>query len=153
MGDANVRGVAIVRCDGGHCSRSLFSLSSDGIGRTGTFCAAYSMIERVKVERVVDAFQTVKYMRIQRAGLLDSLVSSNECPNTYCLIAYFPSLSPLPSSSLSLLPSSSLSPLPSSSLSPLPFLSPLLSSLSSPLLSSQAQYIFLYSALFEYCVV
>lgn len=47
------------------------------------------MIERVKVERVVDAFQTVKYMRIQRAGLLDSL----------------------------------------------------------------AQYIFLYSALFEYCVV
>ena len=47
---------------------------SDGIGRTGTFCAAYSMMDRVKVEQVVDAFQTIKSMRIQRAGLLDSLV-------------------------------------------------------------------------------
>eukprot|EP00731_Ephydatia_muelleri_P036045 Em0195g4a len=45
----------------------------DGIGRTGTFCAAYSMMDRVKVEQVVDAFQTIKSMRIQRAGLLDSL--------------------------------------------------------------------------------
>eukprot|EP00731_Ephydatia_muelleri_P036734 Em0315g2a len=46
---------------------------SDGIGRTGSFCAAYSMMDRFKVEQVVDAFQTIKSMRIQRAGLLDSL--------------------------------------------------------------------------------
>ena len=46
---------------------------NDGIGRTGTFCAAYSMMDRVKVEQVVDPFQTIKSMRIQRAGLLDSL--------------------------------------------------------------------------------
>ena len=53
---------------------SLVLPPSDGIGRTGTFCAAYSMMDRVKVEQVVDAFQTIKSMRIQRAGLLDSLV-------------------------------------------------------------------------------
>ncbi|KAL5486475.1 hypothetical protein EMCRGX_G018961 [Ephydatia muelleri] len=46
---------------------------NDGIGRTGSFCAAYSMMDRFKVEQVVDAFQTIKSMRIQRAGLLDSL--------------------------------------------------------------------------------
>ena len=53
---------------------SVLFYSSDGIGRTGSFCAAYSMIDRFKVEQVVDAFQTIKSMRIQRAGLLDSLV-------------------------------------------------------------------------------
>ena len=53
---------------------SVLFYSSDGIGRTGSFCAAYSMMDRFKVEQVVDAFQTIKSMRIQRAGLLDSLV-------------------------------------------------------------------------------
>ena len=53
---------------------SVLFYSSDGIGRTGTFCATYSMMDRVKVEQVVDAFQTIKSRRIQRAGLLDSLV-------------------------------------------------------------------------------
>eukprot|EP00731_Ephydatia_muelleri_P038813 Em0922g2a len=77
----------IIRCDGNDTYTEIVSApdvpyikktakpkhADDGIGRTGTFCAAYSMMDRVKVEQVVDAFQTIKSMRIQRAGLLDSL--------------------------------------------------------------------------------
>ena len=52
------------------------SLCSDGIGRTGTFCAVFTVLERVKTEQVVDVFQTVKSMRTRRAGLLQTLVCS-----------------------------------------------------------------------------
>lgn len=48
---------------------------SDGISRTGAFCALYSVLERVKTEQIVDVFQAVKTLRIQRAGLLGTLVS------------------------------------------------------------------------------
>ena len=75
---------------GGSCLLNITrfsSIPSDGIGRTGTFCAAYSMMDRVKVEQVVDAFQTIKSMRIQRAGLLDSLV----CCGRGLLCLCFPS--------------------------------------------------------------
>lgn len=46
---------------------------SDGLARTGTFCAVFTVLERVKTEQVVDVFQTVKSMRTRRAGLLQSL--------------------------------------------------------------------------------
>ena len=49
-------------------------LSSDGLGRTGAFCTLYTVLERVKAEQVVDVFQAVKTIRIQRAGMLESLV-------------------------------------------------------------------------------
>lgn len=48
---------------------------SDGIGRSGTFCALYSVLERLKIEQVVDVFQAVKAMRISRPGLVKSAVS------------------------------------------------------------------------------
>ena len=53
----------------------LFLCCSDGISRTGAFCALYSVLERVKTEQIVDVFQAVKTLRIQRAGLLGTLVS------------------------------------------------------------------------------
>ena len=53
----------------------LLSLSSsDGLGRTGTFCTLYYVLDRVKTEQVVDVFQAVKTLRIQRTGLVDNLV-------------------------------------------------------------------------------
>ena len=48
--------------------------SSDGLGRTGTFCTLYYVLDRVKTEQVVDVFQAVKTLRIQRTGLVDNLV-------------------------------------------------------------------------------
>eukprot|EP00794_Sanderia_malayensis_P001275 gene1275-1406_t len=46
---------------------------SDGLGRSGAFAALNHVIERVKVEQVVDVFQAIKAMRIQRAHLVKSL--------------------------------------------------------------------------------
>ena len=49
-------------------------LFSDGLGRTGTFCAMYTVLERLKAEKVVDVFSTIKALRIQRPGFLETLV-------------------------------------------------------------------------------
>ncbi|XP_046853383.1 receptor-type tyrosine-protein phosphatase delta-like isoform X2 [Xenia sp. Carnegie-2017] len=43
---------------------------NDGQGRSGTFAALCSVLERVKIEQVVDVFQTVKALRIQRPGVV-----------------------------------------------------------------------------------
>ena len=55
-------------------SLSLF-LIRDGLGRSGTFCALYSVRERLKIEQVVDVFQAIKAMRIPRPGLVRTAVS------------------------------------------------------------------------------
>ena len=47
---------------------------SNGIGRSGTFCAIYSTVERLKIEQVVDVFQTVKLLRTKRPGAVETLV-------------------------------------------------------------------------------
>ncbi len=54
-------------------------LFSDGLGRSGTFAALNAVIERVKVEQVIDVFQAIKAMRIQRAHLVKTLVSCHIC--------------------------------------------------------------------------
>ncbi|XP_028408092.1 receptor-type tyrosine-protein phosphatase S-like [Dendronephthya gigantea] len=43
---------------------------NDGQGRSGTLAALCSVLERVKTEQVVDVFQTIKALRIQRPGLV-----------------------------------------------------------------------------------
>ena len=58
-----------------HCAISL-SLSSGGCGRTGTYIAVSILIERLKTEGVVDVFQTVRKLRMQRPGMVASPVSS-----------------------------------------------------------------------------
>ena len=50
-------------------------LYSDGLGRSGTFCALYSVLERLKIEQVIDVFQAIKAMRIPRPGLVKTAVS------------------------------------------------------------------------------
>ena len=53
-----------------------FVLCSGGVGRTGAFITVHTQLERLKTEGVVDVFQSLKSARIQRAGLVDTLVSS-----------------------------------------------------------------------------
>ena len=45
------------------------------MGRTGVFITVMTEIERVKVEREVDIFQTVKTMRVQRPNMVSTVVS------------------------------------------------------------------------------
>lgn len=54
----------------------LFSYSA-GAGRTGTFCALSTVLERVKAEGILDVFQTVKSLRLQRPHMVQTLVC---CP-------------------------------------------------------------------------
>ena len=55
-------------------SLSLPLLSSDGVGRTGTFICLHSQLERLKTEGVADVLQAVKSARIQRAGVVRNAV-------------------------------------------------------------------------------
>ncbi len=47
---------------------------SDGVGRTGAFITIHAQMERMKSEAVVDLFQYIKAIRIQRAGMVSNKV-------------------------------------------------------------------------------
>ena len=49
---------------------------SGGCGRTGTYIAISILLERLKTEGVVDVFQTVRTLRLQRSGMVQSVVSA-----------------------------------------------------------------------------
>ena len=49
-------------------------LSSDGLGRTGTFIAIWSLIEQMKAEGQIDVVGIVKSIRTQRPGAVPHLV-------------------------------------------------------------------------------
>ena len=48
---------------------------SDTVTRSGMFCAIATIIERCKTEGVVDVFQVIKAVRIQKPGAVPSVVS------------------------------------------------------------------------------
>lgn len=48
---------------------------SAGAGRTGTFIALSNILERVKAEGLLDVFQTVKSLRMQRPHMVQTVVS------------------------------------------------------------------------------
>lgn len=50
------------------------SLCSAGAGRTGTFIALSNILERVKAEGLLDVFQAVKSLRLQRPHMVQTLV-------------------------------------------------------------------------------
>ena len=54
---------------------SSFLLYSDTVSRSGMFCAIVTTIERCKTEGVVDVFQVVKALRVQKPGAVTSVVS------------------------------------------------------------------------------
>lgn len=55
-----------------------FLFASAGAGRTGTFCALSTVLERVKAEGILDVFQTVKSLRLQRPHMVQTLVSATD---------------------------------------------------------------------------
>ena len=50
-------------------------LCSDGVGRSGAFCALMVSVNRFKAEQMVDVFRTIITMRTQRPGLVANAVS------------------------------------------------------------------------------
>ena len=56
------------------------------LGRTGTFCAMFTLLEQFKADQVIDVLQTVKLLRIKRPGIVEDLVSSLSC--SYAVISY-----------------------------------------------------------------
>ena len=48
---------------------------SDTVTRSGMFCAIATTIERCKTEGVVDVFQVVKVLRVQKPGAVPNVVS------------------------------------------------------------------------------
>ena len=65
-----------------------FICSSDGVGRSGTFCALVVSINRFKAEQMVDVFQTIITMRTQKPQLVNNAVSEVEIQNE-CFIRMF----------------------------------------------------------------
>ncbi|XP_065904181.1 receptor-type tyrosine-protein phosphatase alpha-like [Dysidea avara] len=55
---------------------------SGGSGRTGTYIAISMLLDRLKVEGVVDVFQTVRALRLQRMHMVQSLVQYEFCYKT-----------------------------------------------------------------------
>lgn len=51
----------------------LFFTNSDGVTRSGIFCAGMAAIERCRSEEVVDVFQAVRALRQQRPGAVPLL--------------------------------------------------------------------------------
>lgn len=47
---------------------------SDGVGRSGTFCALMVCINQFRTESVVDVFRTIQIMRGQRPGIVGNAV-------------------------------------------------------------------------------
>ena len=56
-------------------SETLLS-SSDGLGRSCTFIAIWSLLEQMKAEGQIDVLGTIKSIRTQRPGAVNNLVSS-----------------------------------------------------------------------------
>jgi len=57
---------------------------SAGVGRTGVFIALSIVLERMRYEGVVDMFQTVKMLRTQRQGMIQSEVHVCPCTLLIC---------------------------------------------------------------------
>ena len=55
----------------------LSSSCSDTVSRSGMYCAIATTIDRCKTESVVDVFQVVKAQRIQKPGLVLTVVSTS----------------------------------------------------------------------------
>ena len=51
------------------------SPSSGGSGRTGTFVTIANLLDCLKSEGVVDVFQTVRTLRLQRPNMVRTVVS------------------------------------------------------------------------------
>ena len=70
-----------------HDPYNLFLSCSDTVSRSGMFCAIATTIDCCKTESMVDIFQVVKAQRVQKPGLVLTVVSNNyTCTGTVTLI-------------------------------------------------------------------
>ena len=60
---------------GGEYSLCVFPAVTLHVSRSGMFCAIATTIERCKTEGVVDVFQVVKAVRVQKPGAVRTVVS------------------------------------------------------------------------------
>ena len=69
-----------------NCTDPITVHCSSGVGRTGVFIALSIIMERMKLECVVDVFQAVKMLRIQRPAMVQTLVRtrSHTAHISYC---------------------------------------------------------------------
>ena len=58
---------------------------SGGSGRTGTYIAISILLDRLKVEGVVDVFQTIRALRLQRMLMVQTLVRTNFIDSFFCI--------------------------------------------------------------------
>ena len=68
----------------------VYTFTSDGVVRSGTFLIIHSQLERLKTEGVVDVFQAIKSARIHRPGIIPNIVclsSTLLCLQTLCSIS------------------------------------------------------------------
>ena len=59
-----------------NCVVNVCVSCSDTVSRSGMFCAIATTIERCKTEGVVDVFQVVKALRVQKPGAVRTVVSA-----------------------------------------------------------------------------
>lgn len=60
------------------CLNNIFFFFRDGARRSGLFCAICAIFERMKVDREVDVFQTVKQIRVNRPQFIEDVVSKRQ---------------------------------------------------------------------------
>ena len=63
--------------DGKNIDKFVVRFCSGGSGRTGTYIAISVLLDRLKVEGVVDVFLTVRGLRLQRMLMVQTLVRTN----------------------------------------------------------------------------
>ena len=68
--------------------KSLFSLFSAGVGRTGSFIAIDSLMEQMDTEKVVDVYGFVAQMRKQRNYMVQTEVSYNSFGKELLFLLY-----------------------------------------------------------------
>jgi len=65
------------------------SRCSNGIGRSGTLCASAITLQCLKAEKTVDIFQTIKKMRNQKPGMVETVVCIEVTYNVWLLVCIF----------------------------------------------------------------
>lgn len=61
--------------------RGYFFYFSAGVGRTGVFLALSIVLERMRHEGIVDMFQTIRMLRTQRPGMVQTEDQYQFCYN------------------------------------------------------------------------
>ena len=62
------------------CSQLYIHDFSDTVTRSGMFCAMATVIDRCKTEGIVDVFQVIKSLRVQKREAVPTLVRNTNAP-------------------------------------------------------------------------